>query len=104
MGRRKLLQDVKQAVRNVEPIAEVILYGSRARRDATSESDWDFLILVDGIVDTSRVDAIRYQIYEVEWQTGEVLSSIVRSRKEWNSPVYQAMPFHKNVEREGLRL
>jgi len=104
MERRKLLQDVKQAIHKVEPVAEVILYGSRARGDAASESDWDFLILVDGAVDEQRVDAIRYQIYEVEWETGEVLSSIIRSWKEWNSPVYQAMPFYQNVKREGMRL
>lgn len=95
---------MKQSIHKIEPVAEVILYGSHARGDATSESDWDFLILVDGLIDEQRVDTIRYQIYEVEWQTGEVLSSIVRSRKEWNSPVYQVMPFHQNVEREGMRL
>lgn len=39
-----LLQNVREAAINIEPEAEVILYGSRARGDAASSSDWDFLI------------------------------------------------------------
>jgi hypothetical protein len=43
MNQAVLLRRVKQAVHAVEPDAEVILYGSRAREDARSESDWDSL-------------------------------------------------------------
>jgi hypothetical protein len=49
--REELLQRVRQAVRKVEPEADIILYGSHARGDAQAESDWDFLILLDGAVD-----------------------------------------------------
>ena len=45
MKREALLQRVKQAVHKVEPEADSILYGSRARGDAQAESDCDFLTL-----------------------------------------------------------
>jgi predicted nucleotidyltransferase len=45
MLRAELLERVKQAVHEVEPEADIVLYGSRARGDAHAESDWDFLIL-----------------------------------------------------------
>jgi predicted nucleotidyltransferase len=48
MDQEGLLIRVKQAIHDVEPAAEIILYGSRSREDAGTESDWDFLVLVDG--------------------------------------------------------
>ena len=104
MNREGLFERVKQTILEIEPDADVIIYGSRTRREAGPESDWDFLVLLDGSVDQQRLDAIRHRLYNIEWDSGEVISCIVRSREEWNSPLYKAMPFHENVEREGIVL
>lgn len=103
MNRIYLLKEVKKKVLEVTPEADVILYGSRARKTSTPGSDWDFLILIDDNSNTL-TDKIRHKIYEVEWATGEVLSSIVRNRREWNSKRYRALPFYKNVLRDGVRV
>jgi predicted nucleotidyltransferase len=100
--REELLEHVKQTVHDIEPDAEIILYGSRARDDARAESDWDFLILLDGVVDDARTDSIRHRLYEIEWDCGEVLSSIVRSRQEWDTPLHQVTPFSKVVREQGI--
>src|SRR6266567_4746074 len=102
--RAELLECVKQAVHQVEPEADIILYGSRARGDAQAESDWDFLILLNGVVDDARTDAVRHRLYEIEWESGEVLCSIVRSRQEWDSPWHQVSPFEKSVQAQGIPL
>ena len=99
-----ILSKVKELVLRIEPSAEVFLFGSRARNDFTEFSDWDFLVLVDGEVDSARVDRIRHLLYEIEWDTGEVISSIVKSRHLWNNPDYRVVPLHKSVEREGILL
>ena len=104
MKRDELIEQIKQTVHEMEPDAEIILYGSRTRGDAISESDWDFLILVDGPISDERTDRIRHRLYEIEWESEEVISSIVRNREEWNSDLYQAMPFHQRVQQEGIRL
>jgi len=101
---RALLQRVKQAVLAIEPEADVLLYGSRSRGDSQDESDWDFLVLVEGPVDQERTDRVRHALYEIEWDCGDVISSVVRSRRDWNSSRSRAMPFHGNVEREGMHL
>ena len=104
MNQEELLDQVKKTIIEVEPDADVIIYGSRSRQEAGPESDWDFLVLLDGNVEQKRIDNIRHRLYEIEWEHGEVISCIVRSREEWNSPLYQAMPFRQNVEREGIVL
>ena len=104
MSQERLLEQVKQTILEIEPDADVVIYGSRTRREAGPESDWDFLVLLDGSVDQKRIDTIRHRLYDIEWESGEVISCIVRSRKEWNSSLYKAMPFHENVEREGIVL
>ena len=104
MDRDALLKQVKEAVLEIEPTAEVILYGSRARGDSCTESDWDFLVLVDGLAGDDRVDRIRHCLYEIEWESGQVLSSIVRGREEWSNQPLNSTPFHRNVELEGIVL
>jgi predicted nucleotidyltransferase len=102
--REEILSKVKEAVLKLEPSADVILYGSRTRDDYRDYSDWDFLILLDGQVNAKRTDAIRNALYEIELNTNQIISSIVRSRQEWNSPQYSVVPLHKNIEKEGIRL
>ena len=104
MNREELLEQVKRAIREVEPGAQIIIYGSRARDDPHEHSDWDFLILVECTVDDERIDKIRHRLYEIEWQYDEVLCSVIRSREEWNSPLCRNMPFYQNVNAEGIVL
>jgi predicted nucleotidyltransferase len=100
----EILSKVKEAVLKLEPSAEIILYGSRARDDYHEHSDWDFLILLAGQTDARRTDRIRYALYEIELDTDQIISSIVRSRQEWDSPRYSVVPLHSNVERDGIRV
>lgn len=104
MNREGLLESIKKAVLEIEPYAQIILYGSRARKDSDAQSDWDFLILLDGTVNDERIDKIRHRLYEIEWESDEVLCSIIRSRTEWNSSLYKTTPFHQNVELDGIIL
>jgi uncharacterized protein len=104
MDRDVLLRQVNEAVVTIEPTAEIILYGFRARGDSHVESDWDFLVLVDGPVNDDRVDRIRHRLYEIEWEFDQVLSSIMRSREQWSSQPRSGTPFHRNVELEGIAL
>jgi predicted nucleotidyltransferase len=101
---RLLLQRCRQAVHDVDPDVEVILYGSRARGEGRPDSDYDLLILTERSADLEREDRFRRALYPIEMETGAVLTVILLSRVEWSSPLFEAMPFVRNVIREGLRL
>ena len=104
MKQKDLMKQVKEAVLEIETNAEILLYGSRARGDSGEQSDWDFLILLDGNVDDKRTDKIRHRLYELEWESGEVISSIIRNKEEWNSMPFKTMPIYHTIEKEGIRL
>jgi predicted nucleotidyltransferase len=101
---RTLLAQCREAVRAMVPNAEVILYGSRARGDARTDSDYYLLVLVDGEVDWRLEDQIRQRLHPLELTTGAVLTVHAYSRRAWDSPLYRAMPFTQHVERDGIVL
>ncbi len=94
---------IRTLVREIDPSAEVILYGSRARGDYHAESDWDILILVDAEVDLNYERLFRHRLYDLELETGEVFSTTVYNRENWRSK-YWMTPLFKNVSREGVRI
>jgi predicted nucleotidyltransferase len=104
MDKQLLLNKIKQAVQAIEPQAQIFLYGSRARNDAQPDSDWDILVLVDGITNPTRTSQIRRQIYEIEWETEEALCTIVRSKNQWEHPLLQTTPFWQSVNKEAIML
>ena len=102
IGRKELLKRVKDAVYSLSPDAEIILYGSRARGTARSDSDWDFLILLPSPGDKMLEEKIKDCLYDIELETDSVLSSIIRSRQEWQSSRYSVIPLRQQVESDGV--
>jgi predicted nucleotidyltransferase len=102
--RQKILLEIKRIVNSTEPKATVILFGSYARGDNKKFSDIDILILVDkDKITYSDEKRIKYPLYDLEFDSGIVISPIVFSRKDWESR-HSITPFYKNVEREGILL
>jgi predicted nucleotidyltransferase len=100
----RLLAECKAVIREVAPEAELILYGSRARGDAQEDSDYDLLVLVERGGDMDLERAIVDRLVPLEVRTGKVLTVLVYGRSQWDSALYRAMPFHKNVTREGVAI
>ena len=99
---QRLLAECKAVIQEVAPDASVILYGSQARGDAREDSDYDLLVLVDGEVEALLERAIVGGLVPLEVRTGQVLTVLIYRRSQWDSALYRAMPFHKNVTREGV--
>ena len=98
------LNNIKRIVNEKYPEAKVYLYGSRVRGSATSESDWDFLILLNKEKITPEMEEeITSPLYDLEFDIGEVISPMIYSEKEWNTK-YKVTPFYRNVMKEGQLL
>ncbi len=101
--RAKIISMIRDTIREVEPTAQIILYGSRARGDAHENSDWDVLVIVDkektGLADFRRVC---YPIYYKGLDYGEEINPTLYTRKEWESAPPSMFKF--NVTHEGIAI
>ncbi|MFO7789429.1 MAG: nucleotidyltransferase domain-containing protein [Bacteroidales bacterium] len=94
---------IRENVNKIDPGAEVILYGSRARGDEKTDSDWDILILTDYEVNPLIERKFRYKLYDLELDFGEAFSIFVYSKHEWQNK-QSISPFYQNVKQEGIQL
>jgi uncharacterized protein len=99
-----ILAEIKRLVTAKYSSAKIYFYGSRARGDMHKESDWDLLILINEEKITPEIEQdITYPLYDLEFETGQVISPMVYSEKEWNTK-YRITPFYHNVMKEGRLL
>ena len=102
-SKNEILTAIKQLLKGSSPGTRVILFGSRARNDAKTDSDWDIKILLDKPkIEPTDFDTISYPLYELGWSLGENFSSKIYTVSEWQKR--QFTPFYKNVENEGVLL
>ena len=94
---------IRIEIKRIDPKAKVVLFGSRARGDAKKDSDWDLLILIDNINIRELEDLFRDKIYDLELETGEIISMFVYNNKDWTSR-HRITPLYKSIKKEGVVL
>lgn len=101
---KHIIDLIKQRIHQKNPLAEIVLFGSHARGDARSNSDWDILILLNKAhVNRSLEKAYRKELFDVELEIGEPISTFVFSKKDWETR-HLNTPFYENVKRDGIPL
>lgn len=104
MAKNDIISSIKDvAAVSIPAGGKAILYGSRARGDATENSDWDLLILLnkDKLVQDD-YDKVSYPFVLLGCDLGEKINPIMYTKKEWES--YNITPFYENVQRDGINI
>lgn len=94
---------IKAEVKGLDPEAEVILFGSRARGEAHEDSDWDMLILTERPVTLKVEQAFRHKLFELELEFDQSISVFVYSKSDWNGK-HRSTPLYHNIQAEGIVL
>lgn len=87
-----LFPEIKKAVHQLVPDAQVLLFGSRANGTATEESDWDVLVLTKQPVDWKFKKKLHDHVFPLSVEAGTVISLLVVQEENWkNNPSYYAL-------------
>ena len=104
MNKSLIINRIKRTIREKDPKADAFLFGSRARGDNRSDSDWDILILVDSNKVTNEIeDQFRDGLYDIELDSGQIISTFIYPKSLWESSLRYS-PLYTNVKKEGIHL
>lgn len=95
---------IKRNVREVDPAAEVWLYGSRVRGSAGKDSDWDVLVLsAKKKVSFADEEKFMDHICDVIVSTGQFVHLFVYGKEDWYTN-HSMTPFYQSVTSEAVLL
>jgi len=101
---KHIAQRIKTRIQQKDPSADVILFGSHARGQARKESDWDILVLLNQPNVNLLVEKeYRDELFEIELEVGEPISTFVFSKTDWEHK-HRMTPLYQNIKREGIYL
>ena len=104
MTDKAMRQRIKQNVLEVDPHAEVWLYGSMARGTAHEESDWDVLVLSPkDSLSTAEESLFTDHMCDLIVETGEVVQLFAYGKQDWHRN-HRVTPFYQNVLHDAIRL
>ena len=103
LGRDKILDIISTTVREQEPDAQIILYGSRARGDWNENSDWDLLILLDKPKrDSKDWENYAWPFTEMGWDVNEDISARTFTKNDWFNGPHTMFFFNVEEDKEIL--
>lgn len=97
----QVIENFKTLVSQKVPVHEIRVFGSRARGDATVQSDLDVLVVVDNLD-----HSIERYISDCAWEAGFpediiIIPVVIKLDTLNNSPIRESV-FIRNVYREGV--
>ena len=104
MSDKKVLNIIKDLAQQVIPQdGHLWLFGSHARGDSRSDSDWDLLVIVNKDKLTQEdYDNITYPFIELGWNIGQQINPIIYTKYDWENNSFT--PFYHNVQQDKVVL
>jgi len=100
---KNIAQKFKNKICLVIPIIEFKIFGSRARGEASDDSDLDIYIEVEDITPKQR-HKIREIAFDVGFEMDRLISTFVVTKEQLEKGAIGANPIIFRIDEEGIRL
>lgn len=101
----RVLEEIKKLAKQLFANIPVsaYLFGSRARGEFNSNSDWDILIVADDSLDNMQsYERYAYPFTEIGWRLGAQITPLLYTRSQWEAEKDTA--FYINVNNDAIAL
>lgn len=103
MSNKQVIQAMRDKLHAIDPNVKAYLFGSRARGDARTNSDWDVLILLDKPkVTLDDYNKYSYPLWELGWDFDELIDTVLFTKKEWEENNFTL--FNHNVRADAIAI
>ena len=85
------------------PVADIVLFGSKARGDSEPDSDIDLLVLTSRPLDAEEQRRIWRDLHNISMRFDVLLSPLTVQARSWREGLHSVLPIHAEVEREGAQ-
>lgn len=100
---RQAVWKLKEALQKQFDLVDYCIFGSKARGDASPDSDIDVMIEVADY--TPQIEsAIGDLVFEINLAHDCLISTVIFSRKELEEGPLRESPLYKAIKRQGLRV
>jgi predicted nucleotidyltransferase len=100
---RNVIEAFRRLLARKLDVDQIVLFGSRARGDATPDSDMDILVIIDK--PTEDIDEyVSSCAWEAGFEYGMVIVPVVYSKEEWETGPDRFSLLARAIEMEGIPL
>jgi predicted nucleotidyltransferase len=98
------LKEIKRKVSAIFNVRQFILFGSKARGNFSCDSDVDILIVTENKLSWQEERLMTKVVFEVNLVNGTTFSLMNVDADSWANGIVSVLPFHDNVEKEGVEV
>ncbi len=99
---QQILQRLKRLLQERLKVHQIILFGSRARGDADTESDMDVLVILDQPINRKTREIASECTWQAGFDAGIVVAAILFTRDEWDNGPEHYSPLAQAVRSDGI--
>ena len=99
---RRAIEAAAGVLRREFPVKQVTLFGSKARGEDEPESDIDLLVLTIRPLSTAEESRAIALLLDLELELAVVISVLFITEEDWERGVYQVLPIHTEIARDGV--